>query len=107
MTKPLTDLSATEAIAAMRQGDISAVDYATALLQRCEAGKHLNAFITLEPGRVLEAASAADKLRATGAQPGPLHGLPVPVIQRNTERQVGHARLATSTRKKTQCWWTS
>jgi mandelamide amidase len=79
MTKPLTDLSATEAIAAMRQGDISAVDYATALLQRCEAGKHLNAFITLEPERVLEAASAADKLRATGAQPGPLHGLPIPV----------------------------
>ena len=79
MTIPLTDLSATQAVVAMRQGDISAVDYATALLNRCETGKHLNAFITLDPERVLEAASAADKLRATGAKPGPLHGLPIPV----------------------------
>lgn len=79
MTKSLTDLSATEAIDAMRQGDISAVDYATALLQRCETGKHLNAFITLEAERVLEAANAADELRATGAALGPLHGLPIPV----------------------------
>ena len=79
MTISLTDLSATEAIAAMRQGDMSAEDYAAALLQRCETGKHLNAFITLEAERVLEAANAADQLRATGAAPGPLHGLPIPV----------------------------
>jgi len=95
MTKPLTDLSATEAIAAMRQGDISAVDYATALLQRCEAGKHLNAFITLEPARVLEAARAADKLRASGAKPGPLHGLPIPVkdsVNTNEYRTTGGTR---------------
>ena len=79
MTESLTDLSATKAIAAMRQGEISAVDYAAALLQRCETGKHLNAFITLEPERVLDAAAAADELRATGAELGPLHGLPIPV----------------------------
>ena len=46
MTTPLTDLSATDAIAAMRDGNISAEAYATALLDRCEAGAHLNAFIS-------------------------------------------------------------
>ncbi|MDH5307881.1 MAG: indoleacetamide hydrolase [Myxococcales bacterium] len=79
MTTPLTDLSATEAVAAMRRGDLSAEDYAAALLERCEQAKSLNAFITLEPERVLEAARAADRLLASGAEPGALHGLPIPV----------------------------
>lgn len=79
MSKSLTDLTANEAVTAMRQGDLSAEEYATALLRRCEAGKHLNAFITLEPDRVLESARAADRLRASGASLRPLHGLPIPV----------------------------
>jgi len=79
MTTSLTDLSATNAIAAMRQGDMTAEAYATALLDRCEAGKHLNAFIGFEPERVLHAARAADKQRASGAALGSLHGLPIPV----------------------------
>lgn len=89
MTEPLTDLSATKAIAAMRQGEIAAVDYAAALLQRCETGKHLNAFITLEPERVLDAAAAADELRATGAELGPLHGLPIPVKDSVNTKEYG------------------
>ncbi|MBW1844150.1 MAG: hypothetical protein JRJ05_07395 [Deltaproteobacteria bacterium] len=79
MTTSLEDLSATEAVAAMRRGDLLAEDYATALIERCHRGKNLNAFITLEPGRVLEAAMASDRLRASGAELGPLHGLPIPV----------------------------
>ena len=79
MTTPLTDLSATDAIAAMRQGDMTTETYATALLDRCEAGKHLNAFISFEPERVLQAARAADTKRATGGALGSLHGLPIPV----------------------------
>ncbi len=75
----LTELSAIDATRAMRQGEVSAEDYAAALLQRCEAGKHLNAFITLHPPRVLEAAREADRRRAAGAEIGPLHGLPIPV----------------------------
>ncbi|MCH8073791.1 MAG: indoleacetamide hydrolase [Proteobacteria bacterium] len=75
----LTELSAIDGIRAMRQGEVSAEDYAAALLQRCEAGKHLNAFITLDRDRVLEAARESDRRRASGAQPGPLHGLPIPV----------------------------
>jgi Asp-tRNA(Asn)/Glu-tRNA(Gln) amidotransferase A subunit family amidase len=79
MTSPLNDLGATEAVAAMRRRDVSAEDYAAALLDRCEQGKDLNAFITLEPERVLEAARAADRLLESGAEPGPLHGLPIPI----------------------------
>ncbi len=79
LTKPLTELSAIEAVTAMRKGELSAEDYAIALLNRCEQGKHLNAFITLDPERVLDAARVADQLRASGASLGPLHGLPIPV----------------------------
>jgi len=79
MTKPLTDLSATDAVAAMRHGDITAEAYASALLDRIDAGRHLNAFISFEPERVLEAARAADTKRASGAALASLHGLPIPV----------------------------
>ena len=79
MTTPLTDLSATDAVAAMRYGDMTAEVYATALLDRCEAGRHLNAFISFEPERVLKAARAADTKRASGAALASLHGLPIPV----------------------------
>ena len=78
-TDELIELSATAAVAAMRGGDISAETYARALLARCERYAFLNAFITLQPDRVLEAAVAADRLRASGAATGMLHGLPIPV----------------------------
>ena len=79
MTKSFIDLTASDAVAAMRHGDITAEAYASALLDRCEAGRHLNAFISFEPERVLEAARAADTKRASGAALASLHGLPIPV----------------------------
>jgi mandelamide amidase len=79
MTKPLTDLTAVQAVAAMRRGELSATEYATALLTRCEEAANLNAFISFEPDKVLKAARAADELHASGAELGPLHGLPIPV----------------------------
>ena len=75
----LIELTATDALRALGQGDIKAEDYASALLARCEAAKSLNAFITLDPARVLEAARAADRARASGAPLLPLHGLPIPI----------------------------
>lgn len=75
----MIELSACDAVAAMRAGDISAETYAEALLTQCAAGQDLNAFITLEPDRVREAARAADRLRAAGGSLGPLHGLPIPI----------------------------
>ncbi len=75
----MIELSATQAVAAMRAGEISAEAYAEALLAQCAAGQYLNAFITLEPDRVREAARAADRLRAAGGALGALHGLPIPI----------------------------
>ena len=75
----LLDLSATEASTLMRDGGLTAETYANALLKQCEAFRRLNAFISLEPEQVLEAARRADKRRASGAELGPLHGLPIPV----------------------------
>jgi indoleacetamide hydrolase len=75
----LAELSAHEAVAAMARGDITAEAYAAALLERCEGGKALNAFITLEPACVLEAARACDRRRRAGATLARLHGLPVPI----------------------------
>jgi Asp-tRNA(Asn)/Glu-tRNA(Gln) amidotransferase A subunit family amidase len=75
----MIELSATAAVAAMRAGDMSALDYAEALLARCAAGAALNAFITLDPAAVRAAARAADAHRAAGGVLGPLHGLPIPV----------------------------
>jgi mandelamide amidase len=75
----LIALSASEAVAAMREGRISALAYAEALLAQCAARADLNAFITLDPEAVRTAARAADALRAAGEPLGLLHGLPVPV----------------------------
>jgi mandelamide amidase len=75
----VVEWSAVDAVAAIRKGDIKAEAYAAALLQRCDAGKHLNAFISLDAARVMEAARAADRRRAAGAFLGPLHGLPIPI----------------------------
>jgi Asp-tRNA(Asn)/Glu-tRNA(Gln) amidotransferase A subunit family amidase len=79
VTEALVALSAVDAVAAMGRGDVTAEAYATALLQRCEAGRALNAFITLDPHRVLDAARQRDLQRRTGGELGPLHGLPIPV----------------------------
>jgi len=75
----LVDLSASAATALMRRGDLTAEDYAAALLARCEAARHLNAFISFAPEQVQEAARSADRHRAAGQRLGPLHGLPIPI----------------------------
>ena len=78
-TNELLEFSAVDVIAKLRHGDITAERYAEAILQRCQRGKPLNAFITLPQEQVLEAARAADRLRGSGAKLGTLHGLPIPV----------------------------
>jgi indoleacetamide hydrolase len=75
----LLELTAVDVVSKLRNGEITAERYASALLERCEKCKALNAFITLPRERVLEAARAADRLRASGAKLGALHGLPIPV----------------------------
>jgi mandelamide amidase len=75
----LVELSAVDAVARLTHGDFLAEQYAAALLAQCERCKALNAFIMLEPQKVLEAARAADERRKSGAKLGPLHGLPIPI----------------------------
>jgi mandelamide amidase len=75
----LCNLSAVEAVAHMSKGALTSERYAQALLARCQSAHALNAFITLDPARVLEAARARDHERHAGAKPGPLFGLPIPV----------------------------
>ncbi|HEU5283985.1 MAG TPA: indoleacetamide hydrolase [Burkholderiales bacterium] len=79
MPRDLGNLGAAQAVGAMRRGDLTAEQYAQFCLMRAEALRDLNAFITLEPERVLEAARKADRLRASGAPLGPLHGLPLAI----------------------------
>src|SRR5256712_6911873 len=75
----LLELSAMEAVAMLRRGDLRAEGYATALLARCNADRHLSAFISIFPDAVIEAARAADRRRSAGGVLGPLHGLPIPI----------------------------
>jgi Asp-tRNA(Asn)/Glu-tRNA(Gln) amidotransferase A subunit family amidase len=77
--RDLVDLSAAEAVAAMRKGEVRAEDYAGALLDRAQHLERLNAFRVLDRDRVLQAARAADLRRASGARLGLLHGLPIPI----------------------------
>jgi mandelamide amidase len=93
----LCDLSAGEALAAMRGGAISAEAYATALLDRAAATQQLNAFISLDRATVLEAAHRADRRRRMGEPLGRLHGLPVPIkdsiITRDWPTSLGSAAM--------------
>jgi mandelamide amidase len=73
------NLSAADAVALMKSGDLTAERYASALLARCRAGASLNAFITLQPEKVLEAARGCDIKRRSGGALGMLHGLPIPI----------------------------
>lgn len=75
----LLELTVTDAVALLRSGDLSAETYATALLSQCVRQRELNAFIYLDENRVMDSAVAADKRRRSGAELGPLHGLPVPI----------------------------
>ena len=75
----LAALTAVDAVARMTRGEMTCERYAEALLGRCRAAHALNAFITLEPARVLEDARARDRERKAGKPSGPLFGLPIPV----------------------------
>jgi aspartyl-tRNA(Asn)/glutamyl-tRNA(Gln) amidotransferase subunit A len=68
--------SLTELRAALDAKTISAVELAQMFLQRIDAAKDLNAFISVDHDLTLEQAKAADALIAKG-EAGPLTGLPI------------------------------
>ncbi len=70
-----TALTISEAAAAIRRGETTALAYAEALLAQAEKAASLNAFIHHDPEQVRAAARAADAKGSAGA--GPLHGVPL------------------------------
>ena len=72
-----SNLTAVELIAGFGTGDLSVEACAAALLDRVDGHAGLNAFIRADRDQVLEGARAADARRASGAELGPLHGLPI------------------------------
>jgi aspartyl-tRNA(Asn)/glutamyl-tRNA(Gln) amidotransferase subunit A len=77
--------------------ELSPVELCRALLARCDRLEpRLNAFITLEPERILADAAAAERELAAGRPRGPLHGIPVAVKDlcwTRGERTTGGAKI--------------
>lgn len=76
MTSPL-DLSLPEISRRLDEGRLSAADLVAAAQARHDPS--LNAYKTWAPDFAVRQAQAADAVRQTGAQLGPLHGIPVSV----------------------------
>ena len=75
-------LTATEAVAAIQAGRLSATDYVATLLARAAALSTLNALTALNMEGALDAAKRIDALSASEKARLPLAGLPV-VIKDN------------------------
>jgi len=74
----LHELSATEAIVRIREGEISSEELVTACLERIEeVDGDIEAWAHLDPDYALEQARARDEQRRNGEPLGPLHGVPV------------------------------
>jgi Asp-tRNA(Asn)/Glu-tRNA(Gln) amidotransferase A subunit family amidase len=73
-------MTATQALADIRAGKLTAEQYVTACLERIrEVDEGIQAWAFLDPNHALEQARAADARRRLGRPLGPLHGLPVGV----------------------------
>jgi mandelamide amidase len=70
-------LTAVDAIAAIRQGEIGAENYARALLSRAERFVDLHTYIALNRDGLMESARAVDMARKKGQRLGRLAGLPL------------------------------
>jgi len=76
---PMLQLSASEALTALREKQFSATSYAEAVLARSEALKQLNVFIHQDSEALLRAAALADERLAESVDGAPLLGLPLAV----------------------------
>ena len=73
----LTNLTASEAAAKIRKGEITSEALTKALIEKAKAGKSLNVFITLDESGALKAAKAADAAGKEKKWKGALHGVPI------------------------------
>lgn len=78
MSDAISELSAVELTAAIRNREISAREALDCHLERiAEVNPRLNAVVTLDAGGAAKLAARADELTASGADLPPLHGLPL------------------------------
>ncbi len=75
----MIELTAVDAVAAIRRGEVAAEAYAERLLAQQARLSHLNALTWIDVEKVREQARAVDKARAKNQGSGPLAGLPVAV----------------------------
>ena len=74
------ELTVAEVARRVRSGEATATEMATASLEAIEARNgEVNAFVAIDAERSLEQAGAVDALIASGADPGPLAGVPIGV----------------------------
>ena len=74
----LVELSATEAIGKIRNGEVTSENLVQACLDRIEEFEAtIGAWAHLDPDHALDQAKRADEYRARGLATGPLHGVPV------------------------------
>ena len=78
----LHELTATETIKALHDGQFTAVELVENTLARIDKYEHLNAFISIDREGSLVAAHAVDEARESGLPLGPLAGVPL-VIKDN------------------------
>ncbi len=89
MSHDPADFTIAEAAAAMRAGDVTAVDLLDAVVQRASITEsHLHAYLTLDKEGARTAAEQADADLAAGTDHGPLHGIPVALKDNLTTRGV-------------------
>ncbi len=77
MTDPYNDFTITGLTSRLREGDLSAEALATEVIERCERHRDLRALISQDPEALLRSARQADQRQASGAELGPLHGVPL------------------------------
>ena len=75
----LTTLGVAEAAAMIRERKITSEALTRALIAKANAGKSLNAFITLDEAAAIKAAQEADAMTAAGKSGGALHGVPIAI----------------------------
>lgn len=80
MNEELAFTPATELLALIRSGEVSPVELMQLYLNRIERfNPQLVAYLSVADDAAIVAARAAEDAVARGDEPGPLHGLPIPI----------------------------
>ena len=86
MSDLYSDFTLTGLAARLRDREITAEELATEVIERCQRHSELRALISQDPEALLRSARQADQWQASGAELGPLHGVPL-VIKDNIDTQ--------------------